>query len=87
MRLKGPYEIMQVEGQSFAVPLDEEENGFDGVIRLSKTALAIFELLKEDTTEEAIVEQLGRRFDAPRDVLTADVHNTVAKFRDKGLLL
>ena len=87
MRLKGSYEIMQVEAQSFAVPLDEEESGFGGVIRLSKTALAIFELLKEDTTEEAIVEHLGRRFDAPGDVLTADVRSTVAKFREKGLLV
>ena len=87
MRLKGPYEIMQVEGQSFAVPMDENRDGFGGVIKLSRTALAIFEQLQEETTEEAIVEKLSQRFDAPRDVLAADVRSTVAKFREKGLLL
>ena len=87
MRLRGPYEIMQVEGQSFAVPMDEKKNGFGGLIKLSKTAAVIFELLQEDTTEEAIVEKLVQRYDAPRDVLAADVHRTVAKFQEKGLLL
>ena len=32
MRLKVPYEIMQVEGQNFAVPMEESENGFGGMI-------------------------------------------------------
>ena len=87
MRLKVPYEIMQVEGQNFAVPMEESENGFGGMVKLSKTAAVIFELLQEDTTEEAIVEKMSQRFDAPREVLVADVRGVVARLRDKGLLM
>lgn len=86
MRLKYPYEIMEVEGQRFAVPMEEDANGFNGVIKLSKTAQAIFELLQEDTSEEAIVEAMSRRFDADKNVLTADVHGFVAKLQQKGIL-
>ena len=82
MRLKVPYEIMEVEGQSFAVPME----GAGGMIRLSKTARVIFELLQQETDEAAIVEQLSRRFEADRETLEKDVRNVVGKFREKDLL-
>ena len=87
MRLRVPYEIMQVEGQTFAVPMEEIHEGFGGVVKLSKTAAVIFDLLQQDTTVEEIVEELRRRFDAPEDILAADVHGVLARFQEKGLLL
>ena len=82
MHLKYPYEIMELEGQSFAVALE----GSDAVIKLNKTAAAIFELLKEDTNEEAIVEKLSQRFEVTKDTLRADVHRVVQVFREKGIM-
>ena len=87
MRLKYSYEIMEVEGQRFAVPMEEDADGFNGVIKLSKTAQAIFELLREDTSEEAIVEAMSQRFDAERNVLAADVHRMISQLQQKGILL
>ena len=86
MRLKYQYEIMEVEGQNFAVPLEDCEGDFGGMVRLSKTAGVIFELLQEETDEGTIVEHMSRRFDAPRDVLAADVHSVIEKLREKGLI-
>ena len=82
MRLKYPYEIMEVEGQTFAVPME----GPAGMIRLSKTARTIFELLREDTDEAAIVDGMSRRYDADRAELAADVRTVIGQFREKGLL-
>lgn len=82
MRLKVPYEITEVEGQYFAVPME----GAGGMIRLSKTARVIFELLQQETDEAAIVDQLIRRYDADRGTLEKDVRDIVAKFREKDLL-
>ncbi len=87
MKLKVPYEIMQVENQSYAVPVDESGDGFKGMVKLSRTAAVIFEMLQEETNEEAIVNRLGQSFDAPKDVLAADVHEIVEKLREKGLLI
>ena len=86
MQLKYQYEIMEVEGKEFAVPLDNSPGDYNGVIKLNKTAKVIFELLQEETTEEAIVEEMGRRFDAPRETMAEDVKKFVAQFREKGLL-
>ena len=82
MRLKVPYEIMEVEGQNFAVPME----GAGEMIWLSRTARVIFELLREETDEAAIVDSMGQRFDADREVLETDVCRIVGLFREKGLL-
>ena len=87
MKLRVPYEIMQVEGQSYAVPLEDSRDGSGDLVKLSKTAAVIFELLKNDTTEEAIVEEMSQRFDAPKDVIAADVHGVVEKLKAKGILM
>ncbi len=87
MRLKYRYEIMEVEGQSFAVPVEDCKQDFGGMIKLSRTAGVIFELLQQETDEEDIVESMAQRFDASRDTLAADVHGVVEKLRKKGLLI
>ncbi len=86
MKLKYRYEIMEVEGQSFAVPMEDCERDFGGMVKLSRTAGVIFELLQEETDEGSIVESMSRRFDAPRNVLAADVHSVIEKRREKGLI-
>lgn len=83
MHFKYPYEIMEIEGRSLAVALEGSDNN---VVKLNKTAAAIFKLLQEETNEEAIVEQLSQRFDATREILAKDVHKVVIMFQEKGML-
>ena len=86
MRLKNHYEIMSVEDQIFAVPVENDEGSFSGMIKLSKTAAAIIELLQNETNERDIVATMSQRFDVAQDILAADVHKAVSLLRDKGLL-
>ncbi len=86
MRLKYSFEIMEVEGQSYAVPLEDCGKDFSGVIRLNGTAAIILELLKAETDEASIVEYMGQRFDVSKDIIAADVHQVIAQFEAKGLL-
>ena len=83
MRLKVPYEIMEVEGQSFAVPME----GDGKMIRLSRTARVIFELLREETDEAAIVDSLSRCYDVDLDVLKTDVRRVIEIFKEKDVLV
>lgn len=86
MRLKNRYEIMEVEDQIFAVPVETGEGSFSGMIKLSKTAAAIFDLLQNETNEGDIVAKMSSRFDVPQDILAADVHKAGSLLREKGLL-
>ena len=85
MRLRHGFEIVEVEGQRFAVPMGEDRS-FSGVVKLTRTAAEIFELLREETTEEAMVKIMKERYDVPEDVLAADVHRVVQSLRERGLL-
>jgi len=57
---------------------------FNGLIRSNKTAGFIVECLKNETTEEAIVEKMIEKYDAPRDVIASDVSAILTKLRKIG---
>ncbi|MBR6186984.1 MAG: PqqD family protein [Clostridia bacterium] len=86
MHLKYHFEIMDIEGERFAVPMEDCEGNFSGVIKLTGTAAVIFDLLKEETDEASIVEYMSQQYDVSRDILAADIHRMLLKLEAKGLL-
>ena len=55
---------------------------FNGLIRSNKTAGFIVECLKEETTEDAIIEKMLEKYDAPREIIAADVEKIISKLRE-----
>ncbi|MCR5294714.1 MAG: PqqD family protein, partial [Lachnospiraceae bacterium] len=51
---------------------------FSGLVRGNRTLGAVVELLKEDLTKEEIVAAMLRRFDAPEDLIAADVEKALS---------
>ena len=86
MHLKNYFESMTMRDKLVAVPVGDDV-AFNGALKLNKTAAAIFELLKNDVSEEQIVDALSRQFDAPRERLAEDVRHTISEFRGRGLLV
>lgn len=87
MRLKHTFEMMNLDDQTVAIPVGADANDFHGVIKLNETAAAIFEMLKEDNTEDAIVEAMLQEYEVSRDVISRDVSKYIRDFREKGLLI
>ena len=87
MRLKYTFETMKLDESIVAIPVGEGVNEYHGVIKLNETASFIFELLKNDITEESIVDALEQKYDAPRDVLAKDVRKYIELFMEKGFLI
>lgn len=56
------------------------------VVVLNGTAQWIFARCDGTRTMQNLVDELGAEFDAAPDVLAADLHTTIAHFRQKGLL-
>lgn len=87
MRLRYSFETMELDDRLVAVPVGDHANEFHGVVKLNEVAAFIFELLKDDTTEEAIVDALEKEFDASRSTLAADAKKCIESFSEKGLLI
>ena len=82
MKLKEQYILYSArENELIAVPTGKEAKEFKGLLRANETASFVLECLKEETTEEEIVQKMAEEYDAPIDVLTEDVHEVIERLR------
>ena len=84
MKLKENFMTQELDGVQFLVPLGRE--AFKGIVRSNATAAFIVDRLKEETTEERIVEELFQKYDAPREEIARDVSNILKTLRGIGAL-
>ncbi len=84
MKLKDGFITRQTDGEQIMVTVGDV--GFAGLVRSNKTAAFIVDCLKSETTKEAIVDAMSRKYDAPKDVLDRDVEGILAKLRSIGAL-
>ncbi len=59
---------------------------FSGLVRSNRTAAFIVNCLKQDTTEEAIVSAMCEHYDAPQEVIAADVRRILDELRSIGAI-
>ena len=83
MKLKDTYITHDSDGEQILL---DTSGSFAGLIRNNKTAAFIVECLKEETTQEKIVEAMFEKYDAPKDVLAKDVSEVIEKLRKVGAL-
>ena len=83
MKLKDTYITHDSDGEQILL---DTSSSFAGLIRSNKTAAFIVECLKEDTTQEKIVEDMFEKYDAPKEVLAKDVSDVIEKLRKVGAL-
>ena len=83
MKLKDTYITHDSDGEQILL---DTSSSFAGLIRNNKTAAFIVECLKEETTQEKIVEAMFEKYDAPKDVLAKDVSEVIGKLRKVGAL-
>lgn len=84
MKLKEGFITKETDGEQIMVAVGSAK--FAGIVRSNKTAAFIVDCLKKDTTKEAIVDAMAEKYDAPKDVISADVEKILAKLRSIGAL-
>lgn len=84
MKLNKDFILHISGGETVLVPTGNAK--FSGVVRGNKTLGAVLELLKEETTEEAIVAAMKARFDAPEEVIVRDVEKALSSLRRIGAI-
>ena len=84
MRLKNDFIAKEIDGVQYLVPVGAEQ--FSGMLRNNKTAAFIVDCLKEETTEEAVVDAMCEKYDAPREKIAEDVKGILSILRSVGAL-
>lgn len=86
MKLKEGFLLHQAGEETLVVASGPAASVFNGLIRNNGTAGFIFEQLQHPTTEEAIVDAMEERYDAPREQIAGDVRRIVECLRSEGFL-
>ena len=86
MSVKDGFILHNIGEEYMAVATGEAAENFNGIVRNNETAAYIFELLQQETTEEAIVDAMCERYDADRSIIERDVKAVIEKMRSAGFL-
>ena len=84
MKLSPNFLIHVQDDEHLLIPVSDAK--FSGVVRGNRTAAFIVDLLKEETTEDAIIDAMCGQYDAPRETIAADVTAILNTLRGIGAL-
>ena len=84
MKLKSDFITQDIDDMQYMVPVGAE--AFSGVVRSNRTAAFIVNCLKDETTEEAILDEMVQKYDAPRAVMAKDLHEILNTLRSIGAI-
>ena len=80
MKRKASFVTQQIEDTQCLVSVGGED--FSGLVRSNSSAAYIVDLLEREITQEEIVDAMCRRYDAPREVIRADVEEVLQTLRE-----
>ena len=83
MKLKANFITQEMDGEQIMVAAG---GGFAGMVHSNATAAFIVDCLKNETTREAVLDAMGQKYDAPREVMAADVDMVLGNLRRIGAL-
>lgn len=99
MKLKYNFAIQKVTDFWAAVPIGEDSRHYHGVISLNESSHDMMEFLREDITEEQLLDKMFRKYrddEADRtpegdardlEILREDVSNFIQKLSEESLLV
>ncbi|MBE6733807.1 MAG: PqqD family protein [Ruminococcaceae bacterium] len=87
MHIPSGFIIRKVAGETVAVPTGEAARSLSGLVALAGCGEFLFELLKEEQTEQSLVDALLENFNVDSDTALADVREFLAILRKNGILI
>lgn len=86
MKFKKGIVLGNVDGNDFAIATGKLTKKFNGIINSTPTCAYIFKLLQTDQTEDSIVKAMCEKYDAPEEVIRADVKEIIEKLEELDIL-
>ncbi len=84
MKLNGNFLTQDIDDTQVMVAAGDAK--FSGIVRSNKTAAEIINYMKEETTRDEVIDKMLAEYDAPREVIAADVDEVIATLRRVGAL-
>ena len=86
MKLKDGFIIHNTGDENLLVATGEAGKSFNGIVRNNETAAFIAELLKNEITEDEIVNKILEEYDVDEKTARKDVKKLLDTFKREGFL-
>lgn len=87
MKIKDGFVVRKIANEWVAVPVGTRTAEFSGLVALSDTGRFLWELLKEEQTEEELVSALINEYDVDEPIARADVTEYLDTLKEKKLVV
>ena len=84
MKLKNEFIVHNIGDETLLVPTADAS--FHGLVQGNKTVDTILSCLKEDTTEEKILDSLKEKYDGDEEDMRADIADVIKRLREIGAI-
>ena len=84
MKLSDKFLLHKANGETILVPTGSAS--FSGIVKGNATLGKVLELLKSETTEEKLIEDMKAIYEGPSELIEADVKKVISKLREIGAL-
>ena len=86
MKLKYSFDAVNMGDEIISVPVGEGADQLHGVIKLNQSGHEILELLKEEITEDAIVDILASKYDNKKEDIRDYVKHIIDILYNEGII-
>lgn len=86
MKLKDGFITYNTGDENLLVATGEAGKSFNGIVRNNETAAFIAELLKNEITEDEIVNKILEEYDVDEKIARKDVKKLLDTFKREGFL-
>lgn len=84
MRIKDGYVLRRVGEMGIVIPIYEKNR--DQMVTLNHSAVALWNMLGQETNMSCLIEKMMEKYDVTEDVLKKDIEVFLCKIRKVGLL-
>ena len=87
MKIKEGFLVRKVAEDFVAVPVNNIENNFYGMVQLNKTGAFIFEMLQVEHTKEEVIAAMQDKYDLSAEQANLDFDDFIEILTDNDLLI
>lgn len=86
MKIKKGFVCRAIADQYVVVALGETSKQFNGIIQLNETGAFLFNTLKDEHTEEELLNLMLNEYDVTSEIAKRDIHNFIEILKKEHLL-
>lgn len=84
MKIKEGYILKKVAGENIVIATGEARLSFNGIITFNEVGAEVFDRLDGTRTLEQIVDEIAAIYNAPREIIEADIKKLIDKNEKTG---